>query len=85
MNPIALLALKSSVDAARSRHPKFIQFLKAILQSTPQEGSLLECRYVTPDGQELKTNVKLTKEDLELLEKLQKLRNQPPRKEGQDD
>lgn len=73
MNPMALLGLKNDFDKFKKNHPKFIQFTKAFTKAGLQEGTILECKVIIPDGQELQANIKVTADDLELLEKLKKL------------
>lgn len=74
LNPMALLGLKSDFDKFKNNHPKFIQFSKALTKAGLQEGTILECKVITPSGQELQANLKVTADDLELLEKLKNLR-----------
>lgn len=73
MNPMALLSMKSALDKFQNNHPKFVQFVKAMAGSGIQEGTILECKVITPEGKELQTNLKITQEDLELIEKLKEL------------
>lgn len=76
MNPMALLGLKSDFDKFRNNHPKFLQFAKAFTKAGIQEGTVMECKVITTDGQELQANIKITADDLELLEKLKSLRQE---------
>ena len=73
MNPMAILALKSDIDKFQNNHPKFIQFIKAMSQSGTQEGAILECKVISPEGKEISTNIKITQDDLELLEKMKEM------------
>ena len=73
MNPMAFLSLKSSLGKFQENHPRFVQFIKAISQNGLQEGTVLECKAITSDGKEMTTNIKITQDDLELLEKLKEL------------
>ncbi len=73
MNPMALLSIKSSISKFQENHPRFIQFLKAMSQSGMQEGTILECKVITTDGKEMTTNLKITQDDLELIEKIKEL------------
>ena len=50
-----------------------MQFIKAMADSGIQEGTILECKVITPEGKELQTNIKITQDDLELIEKLKEL------------
>ena len=73
MNPMAFLTLKSDIDKFQENHPKFIQFIKAMSQSGMQEGTVLECKVISPEGKEISTNIRITQDDLELLEKMKEM------------
>ncbi len=73
MNPMAILSLKSSFEKFQENHPRFVQFLKAMSESGIQEGTIFECKTITPDGKEMTTNIKITQDDLGLLDKLKEL------------
>lgn len=73
MNPMALLSMKSAIDKFQNNHPRFVQFIKAMADSGLQEGTILECKVITPEGKELQTNIKISQDDLELIEKLKEL------------
>ncbi len=74
INPMALLGLKGDFDKFKDNHPKFLQFAKAFTRAGIQEGTIMECKVITADGQELQTNIQITADDLELFEKLKNLR-----------
>ncbi len=76
INPMALLGLKSDFDRFQNNHPKFMQFVKAFTKAGIQEGTVMECKVITADGQELQANIRITADDLELLEKLKRLRQE---------
>ena len=76
INPMALLGLKNDFDKFKGNHPKFLQFVKAFTKAGIQEGTVMECKVITTDGQELQANIKVTADDLELLEKLKNLRQE---------
>ena len=75
MNPMALLSMKSALDKFQNNHPKFIQFLNVMMQTGLQEGTVLECKVITPEGKEIQANIKITEDDLEFLEKLKELKD----------
>lgn len=70
---MALLALKASFDKFKNNHPRFVQFAMAIKQMGIKEGTVFECKVITPDGRELQTNFKVTQDDLEMIEQLKEL------------
>lgn len=73
MNPMALLSLKTGFEQFKNRHPRFVQFVQTMVQTGLQEGTVLECKVITPDGREIQSNIKVTSEDLELLRQLKDL------------
>ena len=75
VNPMAVLALKSSFDKFKNNHPKFVQFIKALMQTGLQEETVLDCKVVTPDGKEIQANLKITADDLELLRQLKEMQD----------
>lgn len=74
MNPLDIMKFKSLWDDFTSRHPKFPLFMNAILQNGVKEGTIFEIQVKDPDGKEYASNLKITKEDLELFEKLKHMR-----------
>ncbi len=76
LNPMAILGLKNDFDRFQNNHPKFIQFVKALTRTGIQEGTVMECKVITADGQEFQTNIRITADDLELIEKLKNLRQE---------
>ena len=67
-NPAALFKIKGMWDTFVQNHPKFPMFLNAVKNSGISEGSILEVQITQPDGEVMKTNIKVTQSDLELFE-----------------
>ena len=72
-NPAALFKIKGMWDTFVQNHPKFPMFLNAVNNSGISEGSILEVQITQPDGEVMKTNIKVTQSDLELFEQLKTL------------
>ena len=72
-NPAALFKIKGMWDTFVQTHPKFPMFLNAVKNSGISEGSILEVQITQPDGEVMKTNIKVTQSDLELFEQLKTL------------
>lgn len=74
MNPLKLMQSKKLLEDAMSRfqnnHPKFPLFLSAVSQKGLREGTVLEFKVTTPEGEELVSNLKLSADDLALLQEL---------------
>ncbi len=68
MNPAKLFQLKSSWDRFSASHPKFPMFLRAVSgNDVIKEGTIIEVNITTDDGKSFSTNVKLTKDDMQLF------------------
>lgn len=76
MNPVALLQLKSAWDKFTKRHPKFPNFLKAVSRKGLSEGTILEIKVTSAEGEVFHSNLKVLPEDMELIEELKKLSGQ---------
>ena len=74
MNPMDILKFKGLWDDFTRRHPKFPLFLNALAQNGITEGTILEINVKRPDGKEISSNLKITKEDMELFQKLRDMR-----------
>lgn len=75
MNIMNILSLKNDLEKFKRNHPKFIQFVSLVTENGIQEETILECKMITPEGKEIQTNFKVTRDDLELLEKLKNLKD----------
>ncbi len=73
INPMQLMGMRSDFEKFRNNHPKFIQFVQAMAQGGLQEGTILECKVINPDGREMQANIKISQDDLELIQKIKGL------------
>lgn len=69
INPMLLMQLKSEIENFKARHPKLEPFF-ADAANRMDTGSVLEISLTTSGGQKIRTNIKITPEDKQLLEKL---------------
>lgn len=75
INPMAFLKIKPLFEQFRERHPKFVEFLSVAPQDLVED-SLLEVTITRADGYTTKTNIRISAEDLELVEQLKALTGQ---------
>lgn len=68
MNPMQLLKMKSAWDRFQAAHPKFPLFLNSVMQNGIHEGTILEFKVTEPDGRTFCSNLKISREDLELFQ-----------------
>lgn len=75
MNPMTILSMKSALEKFQGNHPKFMQFITAMAQNGLEEGTVLECKVLTPEGKEIQANIRINQDDLELIEKIKELKD----------
>ena len=73
MNFQSLLQIRNLWQRFTNQHPKFPAFLKAASQAAMQENAILEITVTTPDGKTLTSNLKVGKEDLEMLQTIRNM------------
>ena len=74
INPLKLLQLKSSWEQFQNRHPKFSAFLNAAAGASLEAGTIIDVTITSPAGGRIGTNLKLTAEDIQLLQELKELK-----------
>ena len=72
MNLKAMMQLQSAWAAFTGRHPKFVPFLRAA-KDTVKTDTVIEFRITTAEGQVVESNLKITEEDLQLIETLRQI------------
>ena len=74
INPAMIFEIKSSWERFTVSHPKFPKFLQAAAANdVMREGTILEINITTPEGRELSTNLKLTTDDLQLIDDIKNM------------
>lgn len=63
----SLLTLKKAWGTFKQNHPKFPEFLKAVKKRGAVAGAELSITVSYPDGQVLRSGIKLKPEDVELI------------------
>ncbi len=71
INPASLLNLKRCFGIFRNNHPKAIQFAENISDKIV-EGSIIEINVQFPDGSRSKANIKVNRDDIELIGELRR-------------
>lgn len=72
-NPAALLQMMNLWNRFERNHPKFPMFLKAVGQKGIKEGSIIEIKVTTADGENFDSNLKVSAEDMELVAQMKSL------------
>lgn len=73
MDPLQLLKMKGMWEQFTARHPKFPAFLQAAGRGAIAEGTVLEITITTAEGKKLCSNLKVTAEDMEMVEVLKQI------------
>ncbi len=76
-NPAAILQMMNLWNKFKQNHPKFPKFMAAVYQNAIKEGSIIEINVTTADGQTLNSNLKISADDMELIEQLKNLTMNP--------
>lgn len=71
INPASLLNLKRCFGIFRNNHPKAIQFAENVSDRIA-EGSIIEINVQFPDGRRSKANIKVNRDDIELIGELRR-------------
>lgn len=69
MNPMSLMKVKGLFEKFQKNHPKIPMFFKAAAQSVGED-TIIEINVTTAEGKKLCTNMKVSKEDMELFSQL---------------
>lgn len=72
-NPAALIQLMNLWSRFQKNHPKFPMFLRAVSQNAIREGSIIEIRVTTAEGESFDSNLKVCADDMELIAQLKEL------------
>lgn len=69
----SIMKIKGAWDSFNRNHPKLVPFCRAVAGEAICDGTIIEIKVTSPDGKEYNTNMKLTKDDLDLLAQLKSL------------
>lgn len=72
MNPMQLMKLKGNFGDFKKRHQMLTKFVKKI-SGTMENGTVIEIAVTSPEGETVKTNMKVTPEDVSFFESIRKL------------
>lgn len=72
MNPFSIMQMKTLFEKFQNNHPRVFQFFQAASVMV-EPGSVIEVTVTNPQGKTISTNMKVTEEDLQLLNQLKNL------------
>ena len=72
-NPMSLMKMKKMWERFNAAHPRLLPYFRALGDGYLEQGSVVEMNVTAPDGRNLKCNLRLTEEDLELMREISDL------------
>lgn len=72
MNPLSLVKLKPLLKKFKEDHPKFLMFVRKALQEA-DENSIVEVKITTAEGKEYFTNIKVSENDMHLVNEMRNI------------
>lgn len=73
INPATLMKVQQAKETFVRNHPKFPMFLQAVGKDAVKTDTVIEISVTTPEGKNLKTNIKLKESDVDFIQELLKL------------
>lgn len=73
MDPMKLFQMKGMWDNFVRNHPKFPLFMSAVAQKGLKEDSIFEITVTTPEGEKISSNLKLSAQDIQMLQQVKNL------------
>ncbi len=73
MNPAAMMKMMGAARKFEGTHPKFVAFLKTMMSSGIDEGTIIEITVTKPDGTQVTGNMKVQASDMELFQELKNM------------
>lgn len=72
-NPIKMMQARTAITQFEKRHPRVRDFLESVSADALQEGTVVEVSVTTPQGKNYITNIRVTKEDIELFQNARRI------------
>lgn len=75
MNPGSIFKIKGILDKFNQNHPKVVSYFTSVFgQNGVPEGSVIELTVTKPGEEPVTTNMKVTADDVELVQTLKELK-----------
>ena len=72
-NPAVILQLINLWSRFQKNHPKFPKFLSAVIKNGIREGSIIEIRVTTAEGESYDSNLKVNADDMDMIEQIKNM------------
>ena len=73
-NPADIMKLMGMKNKFESSHPKFVAFIKNVAAKGVSEGDILEVTITRADGEKTTANLRVTADDVEMVNEIKNLR-----------
>ena len=73
-NPADIMKLMGMKNKIESSHPTFVAFIKNVAARGVSEGDILEVTITRADGEKTTANLRVTADDVEMVQELKNLR-----------
>lgn len=73
-NPADIMKLMGFKNKFESNHPRFVSFIKDVARTGVGEGDILEVSITKPDGTKTTANIKVTADDVVMVNELKTMR-----------
>ncbi|MDD6102504.1 MAG: hypothetical protein PUB67_05265 [Clostridiales bacterium] len=67
MNPKDLMKFMQAKNTFNTNHPRVEPFIKAVVADGIREGSVIEVKVISPEGEAKVCNIRVRESDIELL------------------
>lgn len=72
-NPMALMKIRKMWGRFNAAHPRLLPYVRALGNGYLEQGSVVEVNVTAPDGRNLRCNLRITEEDMELMKEISEL------------
>ena len=76
MNPMMIMQLQQRLGLFQNDHPKVMPFLQAVGDNAMQEGTVIDMKVTTADGQTIESNIKINANDVETMKMIMSMGKQ---------
>ena len=73
MNPATIMKMMNLKSKFQGNHPKFVSFLKFIMEKGIEEGTVIEISVKKPNQDAIVSNMKVLQSDIELIQELKEI------------
>ena len=74
-NPADIMKLMGMKNKFESSHPKFVSFIKNVAARGVSEGDILEVTIARADGEKTTANIRVTADDVAIINDIKNLRS----------